>query len=93
VAHIALIVGIAYVGTAVLGYLVVFPILRAGKEADRSMAEEEEVQLSVTAEAAGEPVPTPAAAAERAASQQQSARVRVGRFARRARRPVAARRP
>jgi hypothetical protein len=92
VAHIALIVGIAYVGTAVLGYLVVFPILRAGKEADRSMAEEE-VQLPVTAEAAGEPVPTPAAAAERAASQQQSARVRVGRFARRPRRPVAARRP
>lgn len=83
--HIALIVGVAYLAVAVLGYLVIFPILRAGREADRSMAEE--LELSAVAEEVEAPVEAPAAAAPR------SARLRSGRFARRARRPLAARRP
>jgi hypothetical protein len=79
--HIALIAGAAYLLLAGLAYLAVFPILRAGRQADRRMDAEELPQPEAT---------TPATV-ER---EQTSARFRRrSRFARRARRPLAGRRP
>jgi predicted exporter len=43
VLHLALIVAGAYLCAAVLAYLVVLPILRAGKAADDAMAAEEKL--------------------------------------------------
>jgi hypothetical protein len=92
VLHIALIVGVAYLAVAILGFLVIFPILRAGREADRSMAAEQ-FELPVSAEEAELPAVAQAAAAAAASVSKAPARTRSRRFARRARRPVAVRRP
>lgn len=79
--HIALIAGGAYLLMAGLAYLVMFPILRAGGEADRWMDTEE----------LPEPEATTAVTVER---EQTTARFRRrSRFARRSRRPLAGRRP
>ncbi len=79
--HIALIAGGIYLCAAGLAYLVVFPILRAGREADRWMDAEE----------LPEPEATAPVAAERA--QTRTRFRRRSRFARRSRRPLATRRP
>lgn len=86
--HIAVIVGIAYAGMAILGYTAVLPILRAGREADRSKAADElEPPLGA------QPIEVQAPAPAKPRSAAGVARVRHGRFARRARRPLAVRRP
>jgi hypothetical protein len=79
--HIALIAGGVYLLVAGLAYLVVFPILRAGREADRWMDAEE----------LPEPEATTPVTVER---EQTTARFRRrSRFARLSRRPLAGRRP
>jgi hypothetical protein len=78
VLHIALIVAGAYACAAVLAYLLVLPILRAGRAADESMAAEELPQQA----AAEDDKPAPA-----------RRRFRRRRAARRIVVPLAGRRP